>query len=246
MTSSHNGELEVHFQPIARLADGKIVGLEALARWPANRAPLAPAEFIAIAEETGLIVALGEHVIRTALGALAVWRQDGVVEDGLWMSVNFSSRQLSDPDLVERLAAEPDRSGVPASRLRLEVLESALPTLERRRALLDTLQRTGSGLHIDDFGTGSSSLAVLHRLPVRGLQIDRDLVAQIDDEPSRGIVESVVALAHTLGVPAIGAGIETAEQRDALVALGCDEGQGRFIGAVRDASGVPELLAHTR
>ena len=241
-----NGELEVHFQPIGRLADGKIIGLEALARWPADREPLAPTEFIAIAEETGLIVALGEHVTRTALRALAGWRRDGLVDEELWVSVNFSARQLADPELAERLAAESDRSGVPAGRLRLEVLESALPTLERRNALLDVLRRTGIGLQIDDFGSGYSSLTVLHSLPVRGLQIDRGLVARIDVEPSRGIVGSVVALAHTLGVPAIGAGIETAAQCEALLALGCDEGQGRFVGAVRDAGGVEELLARAR
>jgi diguanylate cyclase (GGDEF)-like protein/PAS domain S-box-containing protein len=238
-----NSELEVHFQPIVSLADGKVVGLEALARWPADREPLEPTEFIAIAEETGLIVALGEHVTRTALRALAGWRRDGVVDDALWVSVNFTARQLSDPELAERLAQEPDRWGVPASRLRLEVVEAALPTLERRDRLLNVLRRTGIGLHIDDFGTGYSSLTVLHSLPVRGLQIARGLVAQIDDELSRGVVGSVVALAHNLGVQAIGAGIETASQREALGALGCDEGQGRFIGAVCDAAGVPELLA---
>jgi diguanylate cyclase (GGDEF)-like protein/PAS domain S-box-containing protein len=241
-----HGELEVHFQPIARLADGKIVGLEALARWPAGREPLEPTQFIPIAEETGLIVALGEHVTRLALRALAGWREDGVVEDELWVSVNFSARQLADPELAERLAAEPDRWGVPASRLRLEVLESSLPTLECRHALIEVLRRTGTGLQIDDFGTGYSSLTVLHSLPLRGLQIDRGLVAEIDDEHHLRVVGSVVALAHTLGVPAIGAGIETEAQRDALVALGCDEGQGRFVAAVRDAAGVRELLAGAR
>ncbi len=238
-----HGELEVHFQPIVRLADMKIVGLEALARWPAAREPLAPAEFIPIAEETGLIIALGEHVTRTALSALAGWRRDGVAGDDLWVSVNFTARQLSDPELAERLGAEPDRWGVPGSRLRLEVVEAALPTLERRHGLLDVLRHTGIGLHLDDFGTGYSSLAVLHSLPLRGLQIDRNLVAQLDDERSRGIVGSVVAIAHTLGVPAVGAGIETGAQRDALVAMGCDEGQGRLTGAVCDAGAVPELLA---
>jgi diguanylate cyclase (GGDEF)-like protein/PAS domain S-box-containing protein len=240
------GQLEVCFQPIVGLKSGRIVGLEALARWPADREPFAAAELIAIAEQTGLIVALGELVIGASLAALGGWRRDGVADEELWVSVNLSSRQLSDPGLVDQLCAASTQSGVPASRLRLEVVESALKTLERSRTLVAGLRRAGIGLHIDEFGVGCSSLTTLHQLPIRVLKIAPGVIAEIDAELSRAIAGSVIALARSLDVLAIGAGIETADQREALVALGCDGGQGRLVAAEMDAGAVGELLARAR
>jgi diguanylate cyclase (GGDEF)-like protein/PAS domain S-box-containing protein len=240
------GQLEVYFQPIVGLSSGQIVGLEALARWPADREPVAAEEFIAIAEQTGLIVALGELVVGASLAALGGWRRDGVADEELWVSVNLSSRQLSDPRLVDQLCAASTQSGVPASRLRLEIAESTLKTLERSQPLVAGLKRAGIGLHIDGFGVGYSSLTTLHQLPIRVLKIDPGLIAEIDAELSRAIAGSVIALARSLDVLAIGAGIETADQREALVALGCDGGQGRLVAAEMDAGAVGELLARAR
>ena len=235
--------LDVHFQPIVGLGSGRVVGIEALARWPADGDPLDPAEFITMAEETGVIGALGEHVTRRALRALARWQRDGVVDDAVWLSVNLSARQLADPALAERVRAAVADSGLPASRLRLEVVESTLLALERSPAFLAVIQDVGIGLHVDDFGTGYSSLTALHRLPIRALKIARGLVAGIVAEPNRALARSVVALAHSLDVGAIGAGIETAAQRDALRGLDCDCGQGKFLAPVRDAQATGERLA---
>jgi diguanylate cyclase (GGDEF)-like protein/PAS domain S-box-containing protein len=237
------GLLEVHFQPIVGLESGRIIGMEALARWPRDHSPLDPTEFISIAEETGLIGQLGHHVMRGALAALAEWSRAGLVDDGLWVSVNLSGRQLADAGFVHRLRDAVAASGIAAGRLRLEVVESTLTLLERTQSALHALLEDGIGLHIDDFGTGYSSLTALHRLPIRGLKIDRELVAELDGARSRAIARSVIALAHSLDVAAIGAGIEQPEQRDALRELGCDAGQGRLVADVLDADGVRALLA---
>ncbi len=236
------GELEVHFQPIVDLGSGRIVGLEALARWPSDRAPLDPAEFITIAEETGLISPLGEQVMRDALRALARWRAAGLAGPELWLSVNISARQVSDAGLAGHVREAIAASGLPASVLRLEVIESTLMALERSQALLTTLAQSGIGLHIDDFGTGYSSLTALHRLPIRALKIERGLVAGIAQPRNRAIARSVIALAHSLDVASIGAGVENSEQHETLHALGCDAGQGRHTAPVLPADAVADLL----
>ncbi len=238
--------LEVHYQPIVELASGTLVGLEALARWPSGRAPLDPAEFISIAEETGLINALGEHVMREALRSLAGWHARGLVDDELWVSVNVSVRQLSDAGLIDQVHAAIDASGLAASRLRLEIVESTLVALERSQSLLAGLNDAGIGLHVDDFGTGYSSLTALHRLPIRALKIDRGIVAGIDAPRNHAIARSVIALAHSLDVAAVGAGIETKHQREQLERLGCDGGQGMFLAPVLEPGAVTALLEDQR
>jgi diguanylate cyclase (GGDEF)-like protein/PAS domain S-box-containing protein len=235
--------LEVHYQPILGLDSGRIVGLEALARWPSDRAPLNPVDFISIAEETGLIGALGEHVMRTALHALASWTADGLAGDDVWVSVNLSARQLSDSRLLDQVRSVIGESGLTARRLRLEVIESTMMALERFEPFVAGLVAEGIGLHVDDFGTGYSSLTALHRLPIAALKIERGLVAAIDHGRNRAIARSVIALAHSLDVAAIGAGIESEPARDALCALGCDAGQGVFLAPVVPADAAAELLA---
>jgi diguanylate cyclase (GGDEF)-like protein/PAS domain S-box-containing protein len=235
--------LEVHFQPIIELHSRRIVGLEALARWPSDRASVDPAEFIAIAEETGMIISLGEHVMRVALRTLAGWRREGLAGPDLWLSVNLSSRQVSDAGLPDQLRAMIAESGVEASVLRLEVVESTLIALQRCQPLLAVLTADGIGLHIDDFGSGYSSLAALHRLPIRALKIDRDLVSRIDDDENRTIARSVIALAHSLDVTAIGAGVESELERQALTDLGCDAGQGMLMAPALASGAIAQLLA---
>ena len=239
--------LEVHFQPIAALRSGEIVGLEALARWPSDRTALAPADFIAIAEETGMIGALGEHVMRTALGCLRDWHDRGLASAELWVSVNLSVRQLSDTGLTEQVRSAVAAAGLPASRLRLEITEASLVALERSPQFVDAISRAGIGLHVDDFGTGYSSLTALHRLPIRALKIDRNLVAELAAAPRSGaIARSVVAVAHSLDVAAIAAGIEDERQRESLRAMGCDGGQGRLVSPVLSPGEVAELLVARR
>jgi diguanylate cyclase (GGDEF)-like protein/PAS domain S-box-containing protein len=235
--------LDVHYQPIVGLDSGRIIGLEALARWPADRTPLNPADFIPIAEESGLIGSLGEHVMRTALLALAAWTADGLAGDDVWVSVNLSARQLSDSRLLDQVRSVIGESGLQARRLRLEVIESTMMALERFEPFVTGLAAEGIGLHIDDFGTGYSSLTALHRLPITALKIERGLVGAIDHGRNRAIARSVIALAHSLDVAAIGAGIESESAGAALRELGCDAGQGVFVAPVLPDHAVAELLA---
>ena len=241
-----SGCLEVHFQPVMSLGDSRIVGLEALARWPRDRGSVEPVEFISIAEESGLIGALGDHVMRSALRALAQWRRVGLAAPALWVSVNLSVRELADPGLVDQLQMAVADSGLPADRLRLEVVESTLAAVENSQPMLSAIARAGIGLHVDEFGSGYSSLAALHRLPIRALKLPREIVGAIDTERGRAMTRSVIALAHSLEVAAIGAGIESDAQRAALTALGCDGGQGRVLVPVLEPKAVAELLAAAR
>ena len=236
------GRVEVHFQPVLALADSRLVGLEALPRWPPERAPVEPSEFIATAEECGLIGVLGEHVLRSALLALAGWRRAGLVDESLWVSVNLSVGQLSDAALVDHLRAGTAGRGVPADRLRLELVESTLVALERSGPLLSEIVQAGIGLHVDEFGTGHSSLAMLHRLPIRALKLPRELVAATGGRRVPAMTRSVIAVAHSLGAVAVGAGIETETQREVLAELGCDGGQGPGLAPVLTADGITDLL----
>ncbi|MDO8187961.1 EAL domain-containing protein [Conexibacter sp. JD483] len=235
--------LEVHYQPIVDLASGQVTALEALARWPSDWSPVSPGEFIPIAEETGLIRALGLHVLRSALSALAKLRTDRSASADLSVSVNISGRHIVDPQLPEQVASALTRAGLPPQALTLEITESTLVhEPELLRELVDGLCTAGVGLHLDDFGTGYSSLAALQRLPVDALKIDRSFVAALD-ESSDVIVRSTITLAHSLGMRVVAEGIETPEQLARLKALGCDYGQGYLFSRPLDAEGTRRLLA---
>jgi diguanylate cyclase (GGDEF)-like protein/PAS domain S-box-containing protein len=238
--------LGIHYQPIIDLCTGDISGLEALARWPADWPHVAPAEFITIAEETGVIGALGEQVMRRALATLAGWREDGLIADDVCMSVNLSGGQLDDPGWAERVRAAINEVALPPHALKLEITESTLmQELERTQHIFAQVTEAGVGLHLDDFGTGYSSLTALHRFPVDALKIDRSFVAAIDTLEQSGdvIVRSTVALAHSLGLPVIAEGIESAEQLRHLRSLGCEFGQGYLFSPALDAEGTRALLA---
>jgi diguanylate cyclase (GGDEF)-like protein/PAS domain S-box-containing protein len=237
--------LGIHYQPIIDLSTGNISGLEALARWPADWPHVAPSEFIAIAEETGVIGALGEQVLRRALETLAGWRRDGLIAEDVCMSVNLSGRQLDDPAWAERVRAAINDSALPPHALRLEITESTLmQEIERTQQVFTQVTDSGVGLHLDDFGTGYSSLTALHRFPVDALKIDRSFVATIDTSEQSGdvIVRSTVALAHSLGLPVIAEGIESAEQLRHLRSLGCEFGQGYLFSPALDADATQSLL----
>jgi diguanylate cyclase (GGDEF)-like protein/PAS domain S-box-containing protein len=238
--------LDIHYQPIVSLATGKIAGMEALARWPETWGRVSPSEFIPIAEDTGLIGLLWQHVLSAALGALAGWRRDGLVSEEVCMSVNLSARQLDDPGLAEQLHAAIERTQIPPAALKLEITESTLITEpERTRDIFAEVCSGGVGLHLDDFGTGYSSLSTLHRFPVDALKIDRSFVTDLceDDDSSEVIIRSTVAMAHSLGLPVIAEGIEVPGQLRRVHALGCEFGQGHLFSVALSASDMARLLA---
>jgi diguanylate cyclase (GGDEF)-like protein/PAS domain S-box-containing protein len=221
--------LEVAYQPIVQAATGRIVGFEALCRWPGQE----PAEFVPIAEETGLIVPLGNWVLRTACAQLAEWRElPGAT--GLIMSVNISHRQLADSGFGPALASAVEDAGLDPRALRLEIKESALSREPDavHRALESALANHGVRSHIDDFGTGASSLRLLHGFPGDAVKIHRALVIGMGREAGAfEIVKALVGLAHNLGLEVIAEGVETAAQLDHLKLLGCEFAQGFHVSA---------------
>lgn len=241
--------LTIHYQPIVSLATGEIRGMEALARWPDGWGAVSPSEFIAIAEDTGMIGSLGRHVLRVALGALAGWRRDGLVSDEVCMSVNLSARQLEDPGLAAQVQAAIACTQLPPHALKLEITESTLITEpERTRDVFAEVCAGGIGLHLDDFGTGYSSLSALQRFPVDALKIDRSFVADLgaDDDGTEVIIRSTVAMAHSLGLPVIAEGIETPGQLRRLRSLGCEFGQGHLFSPALSAAHTAALLGRWR
>lgn len=230
--------LRTHYQPIVELSSGRVSGLEALARWPEEWPLVEPTEFIAIAEDTGVIGALGRLVTDAALEALAAWRRDGLVSDDVCISVNLSGRQLDDPDLAEQVRRALSAVNLPAHALKLEITESTLvQEVERTQQLFSEVCGTGVGLHLDDFGTGYSSLTALHSFPVDTLKLDRSFVATISagDDSDDTIVRSAVTLAHSLGLTVIAEGIERRDQLERLRSLGCEYGQGYLFSPALSA-----------
>ncbi len=230
-------ELRVHYQPTVSLASRQIVGAEALVRWQhSTRGLLMPAQFIPLAEETGLVVPLGNVVIDEACHQVHLWRASPGSAD-LSVAVNVSGRQLSGSglfDVVQRALATWD---VPASALCLEITESALMAdPDEAGRTLDALHGLGVKLAIDDFGTGYSSLTYLRQFPIDALKVDRSFVAGVSENiKDTTIVGAVVALAHALGIPAVAEGVETAAQAAQLTDLGCDLAQGYLWGKPQPA-----------
>jgi diguanylate cyclase (GGDEF)-like protein/PAS domain S-box-containing protein len=237
--------LDVHYQPIVELSSGRVHGFEALARWPKGWAPVPPAEFIPVAEETGLIGPLGLQVLGKSLRTLAFWRRSGLIAADVMMSVNVSARQLDDPRFPEDVLAAISAAGVPGHVLRLEITEGTLMREPERMArFVSEVCATGVGLDLDDYGTGYSSLTALREFPVNALKIDRSFIATLtDDVDSEVIVRSTVALAHSLGLKVIAEGIEHPGQLRRLRSLGCEYGQGYLFSTPGSGSEIAALLA---
>ncbi|MFC4158672.1 two-component system response regulator [Chitinimonas lacunae] len=216
--------LVLHYQPQISLADGRLIGIEALMRWRhPSEGMVMPARFIPVAEETGSIVALGNWALHTAC------RDTGSLP--LRLSVNVSALQLGRDDFIDTLHALLDQTGFPPSQLEIEITESTLQVIEHSRQRLAALKSLGIGIAIDDFGTGYSSLSLLKHLPIDHVKIDRSFVQDLpDDHSSLAIVRAVIVLAHSLGLRVIAEGIETEAQRITLCELGCEEGQGYLFG----------------
>lgn len=242
-------ELFVLYQPLFRLDDGALIGAEALVRWRhPQRGVLLPGEFIAHAERRGLIEKIDSFVLDEACRQLAAWRSDDDPWDDFMISVNVSGHQLRDRGLVERVSAALERHRITPSRLCLEITETALiGELGAANQVLESLSDIGVRLALDDFGTGYSTLAHLQRLHTDTLKIDRSFIAQIEGgSRDREIVAAVIAMAHALGMTVVGEGIETQGQRDGLIALDCDEGQGYMFAPAVPPTELATLRAATR
>ncbi|MDA8295536.1 MAG: EAL domain-containing protein [Actinomycetota bacterium] len=221
------GEFRLYYQPEVDLATGRCAAAEALVRWQhPTRGLLAPTEFIAIAEQAGTISSLGRFALKEACQQVARWRADGMGPPTV--SVNLSARQLGDDDLVGQITEALDQADVPAEALIVELTESALmQDVDATIATLEALRELGVRVSIDDFGTGYSSLVYLRRLPVTSLKIDRTFVAEVErDVHDAAIVSAVIELGHAFGLSVVAEGVERASQHAALVAMGCDLGQG--------------------
>jgi diguanylate cyclase (GGDEF)-like protein len=224
-------ELRVHYQPRVALEDTvQVTGFEALVRWEhPERGLLGPSEFLPLAEETGLVLGIGEFVIEQALGQLSRWR---ATNPELTISVNLSSRQLEDTSLVATLAGALRGRGTDPNALCIEITETALtdhPDLAAR--VLDALKTLGVRLAIDNYGTGLGSLANLKEMPFDMLKIDASFIGDLVDDPGQGpVVGAVVELAHALGLNVIAEGVETDAQLNQIRRLGCDGAQGFLFG----------------
>ena len=235
-------ELEVHHQPVVDLAGGHTVGFEALIRWRHPiRGLLAPAEFLPVAEDSGLIVPVGHWVLDESCRRLAAWRRDGAAD--LWMSVNVSNRQFWHDTFVIDVELALRRHGLDPRHLALEVTEDVVMHNDKQaRRILEDLHDLGCRVFIDDFGTGYSSLEALHRLQIDALKIDRSFVSRLGvDRRTSELVRTIIAMCANLGLDVVAEGIETADQRAWLVDLDCTYGQGHlFAPAALLASPVDE------
>jgi diguanylate cyclase (GGDEF)-like protein/PAS domain S-box-containing protein len=238
-------EIEVHYQPIARLRDMDLAGFEALVRW---RHPvlglLAPEAFLGIAEQTGLIKDIGRYVLNEATRQLGIWQRAFRPTDPIFMAVNVSSSQLLESDLVSDVGAAIIREAVYRHTLKIEVTESVVMQYpEKAAGVLERIKQLGVGLACDDFGTGYSSLASLRSLPFDTLKVDKSFISpDPDDDRAAIILEAIIALAHDLGLTIVAEGIEDQGQVDRLGGLICDYGQGFFIGQPMSAKQVSETL----
>ncbi len=240
------GEFRVLYQPKVSIASGEIVSMEALVRWEhPERGLLPPSEFLALAEETGLIVPIGEWVLGEACRQAREWHERYPKDPPLSTSVNLSAKQFRRPDLAERVGAVLSESGLNPRALTLEITEStAMEDAPATTEALRKLKVRGVRIEVDDFGTGYSSLSYLKRFPVDYLKVDRSFVAGLGKNPEdEGIVRAVVELAHTLGLEVVAEGVETGEQLGLLREMGCELAQGHYFWGALSAEAAGELLA---
>ena len=223
-------QFELYYQPQVDAA-GRVVGVEALLRWQhPQRGWVMPGEFISLAEDTGLILPLGQWVLETACAQLTLWAAMPDLAH-LTLAVNVSARQFAQADMVAQVLAAVDAAGAPPERLKLELTESLLlDNAEDIIAKMTALRARGVGFSLDDFGTGYSSLSYLKRLPLDELKIDQSFVRDLLTDPNdAAIARTILALGQSLGLGAIAEGVETQGQRDFLAGLGCHHYQGYFF-----------------
>lgn len=236
-----NGEIVPHYQPQYSTGDGSLVGFEALARWPcADGSSVSPGKFIPVAEESGLIRALGELVVRKVIADIRRWQHEGRSVPPV--AINLSPHQVRQPGFYDWWVHTLGEHELAADAITLEITETAfLLDFEGTKANLDRLAEAGVCLSIDDFGTGFSSLSYLSELPFGELKIDQAFVAEMDDNPTkRAVAHSIVELGHALGLRVIAEGVETLTQLDMLSTMGCDGVQGFLFAAAEPANAISE------
>ena len=240
-----DGDIQIAYQPIVDLRDGRPLAVEALARWThPQRGEVSPASFIPMAEESGLIADLGRHVLRTACAQIARWRAELPGAEELQLSVNVSARQIARGELLGDVRDALREFGLPPHALALEVTESAL--MEETDApgpVLASLRGVGVRIVLDDFGTGYSSLSYLRRFPLDGIKLDRSFVDGLGQPDAAAVVEAIVGMGATLGLVMTAEGIETREQAERLRDLGCPRGQGYLLARPLPAAEAAEVLA---
>jgi EAL domain-containing protein (putative c-di-GMP-specific phosphodiesterase class I) len=243
------GEFTIHYQPIVHLESGKISGFEALIRWQRPDLGLvAPGEFLAVAEDSGLILPINRWVTLEACGQAKLWQSQYASDPPLTMSVNISARQFSHPDFVNDIRTALEQTGFNPGSLQLEILETiAMGDAERSVIVFSQLKALGVQLSIDDFGTGYSSLGRLRRFPVDTLKIDRSFISKMDtDADNRSIVRTIVALAHNLDLNLVAEGTETLEEVAELQKLECEYAQGYFFSRPIERDAAERLLVGGR
>ena len=239
-------EFVLRYQPKVELATGAVVGFEALVRWEhPERGTVSPAEFVPLAEETGLIVALGRWVLEEACRQARRWQDERPKEPPTKICVNLSAREFQRPDLAESVADVLEKTGLEPGSLDLEITESlAMEDTARTVDALRALKELGVGLSIDDFGTGHSSLSYLRRFPVDNLKMDKTFVDELGhSREDTALVSTTIGLAHAFGLKVVAEGVETADQLERLRDLGCDFAQGYYFSKPLPSGAASALLA---
>jgi len=242
------GEFRVYYQPIVSLQTGKITGFEALTRWQRPEGILPPIAFIAVAEETGLIIPMNRQLLREACQHLRSWQSEFPSDPPLTMSVNMTSREFAQPDLAGEIRKSLEQTAIDPGCLQLEIIETiAMGDAEKSGHVLAQLKALGVRLSIDDFGTGYSSLSRLRRIPVDTLKIDRAFISNMDTDPeNREIVRAIIVLAHNLGLKVVAEGTEKEEHIDLLKDFNCEMAQGYLFSRPADDQAMLKLLASNR
>jgi diguanylate cyclase (GGDEF)-like protein len=240
-----NAEFRLMYQPVVSLRDGRITGFEALVRWDhPHQGLVQPADFIPVAEETGLIIQIGKWVLFEACRQVKEWHSLHPRSEPLTMGVNLSARQFSHPGVVDQVREALGATGTPAASLRLEITELAIIDKGRYAlSILSQLRDIGVQVYLDDFGTGYSSLSYLHGVPVDGIKIDRAFVSDMDtNEANLRLVRTLLTLAEIVGIRAEAEGITSSDQLRELRTLNCEQGQGYLFSAPITADAVEQLL----
>ena len=238
-----NQEWQVYYQPIISLPGREIVGMEALVRWRhPQRGIVGPSEFIQVAEDTGLIIPIGEFVLRQACAQVKAWRDSSHVP--LWVSVNLSGRQFENRDLFNTIQTILAETGLPGDGLQLEITESvAMIDYSYSAGAMDSLDRLGIRISLDDFGNGYSSLSNLNRFPIKNLKIDPSFIQNIDRIPNNeAITTAIISMSHALSIEVIAEGVETEQQLAFLQSFSCDKIQGNLISPAVPAEQFEKLL----
>jgi EAL domain-containing protein (putative c-di-GMP-specific phosphodiesterase class I) len=239
-------EWVLHYQPILSLKNGQIIGFEALIRWNHPRKGMIwPNDFIPFAEETGLIIPMGEWVLQEACQQMNIWHRRFPTDPPLTISVNLSSKQFTQAELFDQIQNAITETNFDPHYLRLEITESVImENAEQAISTLNRLQRMGVQVHIDDFGTGYSSLVYLHMLPINAIKIDHSFISGngIQNHHGLEIAQSIVRLAHDLKMETIAEGVETQAQFDKLTDLECEYAQGFHISLCMDKKIAEKLL----